>query len=499
MSEIRDTETSAYQELMQSGGRPMYPICLLDEVLKDPEGHLSFLLPWQAYPGTGIPDRNVFTKQLARWKAFRSWQKDCRGIRTDEKEFDAYVEDTKRRDPEWRGELNYEHQELMDQHLRRLQAEFEKTPEAKDSNDKGAAFREFVEKRRQRNLEVGCTWPGMTEAEYRQALSVQFNLDKYRRYQAHLGLLALARGKHGFPEYVAKARRRLSEFGLTQTFEFDEDPTRQDKLTTWIKYLYYELLWHDYHERSINRMQREYDEAWEKLVASRVLQSMETDETLRTTESILQRASERQHAEQALAAAEEAARKALLETAKAIHGGSSLSLQQRKQRLKTAYTGLLKAKKTLKIITRRNNLIAEFLQKTRGYSEAKYNLQRQQLLLQWILAQVPHVEEEVNAFNGNNTITSGLDHTHRKKRHPSTSIEDIGIFAHRSNEPWDERPAKRIRINNQGGALGNEDVQLRRSARIAARRSHCLEDKKQASICLRRSARLAAKRSLQRT
>ncbi|KAK3307671.1 uncharacterized protein B0T15DRAFT_530788 [Chaetomium strumarium] len=42
------------------------------EILRD--------VPWQLYLTPSIPEGDVFYKQLARWKAFRNWQKYNRDI-----------------------------------------------------------------------------------------------------------------------------------------------------------------------------------------------------------------------------------------------------------------------------------------------------------------------------------------------------------------------------------------------------------------------------------
>ncbi|CAJ2508691.1 Uu.00g137170.m01.CDS01 [Anthostomella pinea] len=61
----------------------------------------------------------------------------------------------------------------------------------------------------------------------------QFKQEEQRYYYRE-------RGCQGFRDYVEAMRRRLAGHDFTQPFELDEDPKKQDRLTTWIEYLGYE-------------------------------------------------------------------------------------------------------------------------------------------------------------------------------------------------------------------------------------------------------------------
>ncbi|KAK4152996.1 hypothetical protein C8A00DRAFT_15747 [Chaetomidium leptoderma] len=78
----RANATASHDELVNAGGRPAYPISLIDDVLADPEGHHSILSFW----GHVKEGWRVFGIQLQRWKAFRVWQKVNRGIHEEEAE-----------------------------------------------------------------------------------------------------------------------------------------------------------------------------------------------------------------------------------------------------------------------------------------------------------------------------------------------------------------------------------------------------------------------------
>ncbi|KAH8747275.1 hypothetical protein F5883DRAFT_653602 [Diaporthe sp. PMI_573] len=77
-----ETERVRYNELVLAGGRPLYPIDLIDDVVKDPFAHWDMLRPWVAYPPSFDPDpitdpdvdRSVFGNQMCHWRDFRRWQ-----------------------------------------------------------------------------------------------------------------------------------------------------------------------------------------------------------------------------------------------------------------------------------------------------------------------------------------------------------------------------------------------------------------------------------------
>src|SRR5690554_6824478 len=64
--EKRLDETEAYQELVDHGGRPLYPIGLLEEVSTHPEKYHEMLQSWQ-YPSDLMKTWEVFQRQWGRW------------------------------------------------------------------------------------------------------------------------------------------------------------------------------------------------------------------------------------------------------------------------------------------------------------------------------------------------------------------------------------------------------------------------------------------------
>ncbi|OAA44110.1 hypothetical protein NOR_03838 [Metarhizium rileyi] len=83
--EARDYETESYDE-ENDGVRPLYPISLLYEVSRDPEGHREMLWPFWNFSRDHGP----------AWLDFRRWQVDNRGLTDDDDGFSAYFERRKR-------------------------------------------------------------------------------------------------------------------------------------------------------------------------------------------------------------------------------------------------------------------------------------------------------------------------------------------------------------------------------------------------------------------
>ena len=72
-------EIEAYNTLVSEGGRPVYPISLLEEVSQNPGKHHEMLQPWLNYPNTSPTEWEVFRNQRRSWREFRQWQKYNRG------------------------------------------------------------------------------------------------------------------------------------------------------------------------------------------------------------------------------------------------------------------------------------------------------------------------------------------------------------------------------------------------------------------------------------
>lgn len=177
---IREREIEAYNNLVEDGGRPAYPLELLDEVTRaveksvestgSPEEYSDLIKPWDApyrpfrsfFSDFEIWD--VFQKQWARWQDFRVWQRDNRCI-----------------------------------------GDWDSNPPRPDTV---ISLMAWARRSHVRNL-----------------------IREVPRNEA---------GEAGFPSYADAVKRRLARHGFTRPFQLKEDANQQDELTTWIEYLNYE-------------------------------------------------------------------------------------------------------------------------------------------------------------------------------------------------------------------------------------------------------------------
>lgn len=96
MDEYREIERGHYDALVNDGGRPCYPIALLEDVSENPKKYRAMLRPWQDSPDTNWPRWKVFSKQLQRWADFRVWQLVNRDIYDPDSAYIAFVEKMRR-------------------------------------------------------------------------------------------------------------------------------------------------------------------------------------------------------------------------------------------------------------------------------------------------------------------------------------------------------------------------------------------------------------------
>jgi hypothetical protein len=64
-----------------------------------------------------------------------------------------------------------------------------------------------------------------------------------------------------FPTYINALKRSFARHDFTRPYQLDEDPERQDKLTTWIEFLDYEYWIYDRYMATLKLRQPMYDEA----------------------------------------------------------------------------------------------------------------------------------------------------------------------------------------------------------------------------------------------
>ncbi|KAH8743245.1 hypothetical protein F5883DRAFT_48465 [Diaporthe sp. PMI_573] len=200
------------------------------------------------------------------------------------------------------------------------------------------------------------------------------------------------------PTYTEAVKKLLAEYGFTRPFQFHEDPTQQDKLTTWIEYLGYECWVHYRYASRVKHMQPEYDAAWKALVDSSILRPFETEEYVCNIECAIRNQSEEDQATRAVTSARSAAKAVFISAYSDRNNprGSRLTPAARMQMMAEAKSRLEAAGKALASAKRRGDLVTIFNQRVGKYLNTKMDAKRHSIRVQWTLEQVPLIEAELN-------------------------------------------------------------------------------------------------------
>lgn len=432
------TEIDAYNALVTDGGQPLYPLSLLEDVSKSPEKYRELLSPVTMQ--FHRPNRwTVFIYQFLRWRDFRCLQRYARGQSQDD-----YWESVRQE--------SFKAKRFGGNEPRVLGKGWDEIPS-------------WWVKKDDRIVRVS---------------------GDYRNWEDFLGRHGRTTEQAGFHEYAEALKERLINNGFTRTFRLEEDLTHQDKLTTWIEYIGYEYWWYDQHAR-YKRWQPWYEKAWKEL--SKVLRPSETEEFIHNIDCALQHASEEERAEKAVKSAESDVIQ--FETAIRARQRSNRPAQELRERLLEAKSKLEAAIKEHDSIKRRNDLITNFIQRTRNYRTAKHDAEHHSILLQWMLQQIPLIEGELNSQNvaekKSNRVDGGRlkrgradglgeggpmaqsyndaenNQTSRSKTHMVSASVGDETYKHSSHGlVGDSRPRKRLRHNDQG--LGVFDGRISTSA-----------------------------------
>lgn len=435
IEEAKMFETAAYHDLVNDGGQPAYPIDHLEKISKDPELYREVLRPWQEYPDTdNLQWDDVFQRQLQRWRDFRAWQQDNRGI-----------------------------------------------------NDGGAGYLAFVDAHNKDYEILGAAWrtgwPRQTKIQHHESLRNQWKSKGKKRNAVNFWLRGNCKYAN-FSEYAGQVRYQLAKHGFIHPFNLLQDWKQQDQLTTWTEYLCYEYTWLDRYAKSIEKLDRERDKAWKELEEMGVLKPHETPEFLQTTESEIQHQAELNKARSAVTSSKDTARAALRDSEKAKHGHSRFTKEERVRSLAAAQSNLNAAGKALKALESRLDLISTFVFNQGPYYNAKRNHTRHALLVKWIEEQMPRIAE--NSLTHRPSVERGLDQESvvegtsrtKRKRITQTSSTADGIVSssdkrnlRKRARPDDTANEEQIpkRPRNRPPTIAQEIPPPRRSARIAAK------------------------------
>lgn len=432
-------EIESYHELIKDGGRPIYPIDLVRDVLRNPDNYAEILRPWQESLDQIRPD-DVLERQWDRWQDFRKWQNNNRGREDDDGGFLAYIE---RRKYEIRRDI------LPKPAAKRL-AQIEADP--------------------------SCLEPRWEE--------LQCERERHRyRYRE--------RGCNGFSDYAEAVRRRLARHDFTRPFQLHEDPKQQDKLTTWIEYLNYEYWWLDKYTGDIERLQPSHDKAWQELVDEKVLRSHETEAFILTDASPMERQAEDDEAMKDMERLRVEAQRIYRLTQE---DPLRLSIPRAKRVLmmQNASTKLQAAKRRFQQVKSRNDRVCDFVRGTLGHAGAKRNAALQRILrLPWVLEQIPLIDDEQSQSPTSEAESGEIKTTKRRRAAEGDEEENTNpkrqrLHHHGSGPPLSssslrvpsQAKSEPLAVKDQGAAQGDDDEGdaravfrgPRRSARLATRR-----------------------------
>lgn len=104
LDEFRAEERRFYEKPINDGGRPGYPLELLDDLTENPRKHSDIL----SMLNLAADQWHFFNVQFDRWTEFRRWQRDNRGIDEEEAELAAYIAEVQQCYKLWHPTDNWE-------------------------------------------------------------------------------------------------------------------------------------------------------------------------------------------------------------------------------------------------------------------------------------------------------------------------------------------------------------------------------------------------------
>ncbi|KAH7271843.1 hypothetical protein MRS44_004412 [Fusarium solani] len=440
----KEVERIYYTQLIEDGGRPLYPIELIDEVLEKPEEYRELVEPLQKYPGDNQPF-DIFLEQNERWKDFRKWQKDNRGLEDENDTYDVHVKEA----TFWANRMKLDW-----------------------------ARADFEDKLKRNPLCLEPEWRYEMKARNRQRLRCR------------------ERDCNGFADYFEAVKRRLASHGITRPFELKEDPTQQDQLTTWIEYLGYEYWCLDGHAEDMERLAPKHDEAWKRLVDAKIVGPHETIDDIRSMRGSLQRENDAQqaHVEARMAKAEA---QRVFNLTQESPERFLIPEKQRVEMLNKVSRDVERAERRHKRAKVRNDKVSAFVSGTHEYARAKMKWTCHSLYVQWVLKQLPLVEAEMVEAEEEKSRAS---QSKGKKRMLSPQEESpAGPSQKRQKIDQGSLPPTHNDSNKsaEGTAQAQEKAQSSRPIKAIDKRSRRRADVSSLPPGgLRRSARIAARQPL---
>lgn len=219
-------------------------------------------------------------------------------------------------------------------------------------------------------------------------------LSRWQMFRAHQ---RAARDPDRYPNHIEELTERLERhsFQLPPTFDkapngFSRHIDRQNKLATWIEYLNYEFTRRDEYDKWLETCQPGYDAALAQLMDAQVLKPFEkvrtpTNDICRPSSlEVTQRRDERRKAVEACENAK-----------KRLHWRDPLGVAKTSQDTEQQERLYTEARERLRLINKRAYIVSDFARKTHTYRFALDRSERHELLLRWILDQIPLIEDEL--------------------------------------------------------------------------------------------------------
>lgn len=341
---IVQAERQAHHDLKRDGCRPMISIDLIERAIHDQESLEARLIPWNIgwYHGAGgdsliLDNRSVLQRQQVRWRDFREWQHQSRALRSPQNEAFGDYFWTRRRIDEAGG----------------LRLRPETLPLYVDHTRSSWTQEEALREKRCR------IWPE------RRCLSLD--------------------------QHANDVQSRLNRYICDAAFAPSTDPSKQDELTTWIKYLSFELWWLENWMEEHQKLQEQHDESWLLLY---LMQCVLSDDT---AEELASHALAIEQLDQANKDVEEAteAIEAINKVTKSEPWASMITQQEESALVSKWVEALNEAKMRQDLAIDSVDKLSAFSEQHRALDENKQKLDHQEQLVEWIVSQIEGVKYSI--------------------------------------------------------------------------------------------------------
>lgn len=319
------------------------------------------LRPWTRYPDTSnVEDWLALSRQLIRWKEFRKWQLSNRRQTV---EFSEYLDEQRR--------------------------DFER---------------------------MGMPAKSTAKPDFVQIIRSQWE-DEYGHRQQHP--VSGDEAEAVLSRYAEVARELVMDCGFVQPFQLQATPKQQDQWTTYVEYLAFECYWLGRLARSAKRLRLKRDAEWEGLVKAGVVKPIDATNGLASTEVEDMRDQE----------LERAARSARSSTATTSTTPTDMAATDTRQpRTRRGQKSPSHAHKCLQSphsliddTARKNDLVDEYVHKTKKYQTAKAEVAHHQHRIEWVQSEISKIMTEQKAASKRSNSVGTIS----RKRKPTDDADPI--------------------------------------------------------------------------